>query len=82
MVKSGEELQNLFTSPNALFIGVCEGGVKSEEYFNRFFICTFKKEDSFLTKPHHYIFRILLQITYFIFHPSMVPVFDEKLQPI
>lgn len=24
----------------------------------------------------------VLQITYFIFHPSMVPVFDEKLQPI
>ena len=33
MVKSGEELQDLFTSPNALFIGVCEGWVKSEEYF-------------------------------------------------
>ena len=32
-VKSGEELRDLFTSPNALFIGVCEGWVKSEEYF-------------------------------------------------
>ena len=30
---SGEELAQLFTSPNALFIGVCEGKVKSEEYF-------------------------------------------------
>ena len=33
MVKSGEELSLLFTSPNALFIGRCEGWVKSEEYF-------------------------------------------------
>ena len=33
MVKSGEELSLLFTSPNALFIGVCVGRVKSEEYF-------------------------------------------------
>ena len=33
MVKSGEELSLLFTSSNALFIGVCEGWVKSEEYF-------------------------------------------------
>ena len=41
MVKSGEELQDLFTSPNALFIGVCEGWVKSEDYFNKFFTCTF-----------------------------------------
>ena len=41
-VKSGEELQDLFTSPNALFIGVCKGWVKSEEYFNKFFTCTFK----------------------------------------
>ena len=32
-VKSGEELRELFTSPNALFIGVCEGWVKSEEYY-------------------------------------------------
>ena len=32
-VKSGEELSLLFTSPNALFIGRCEGWVKSEEYF-------------------------------------------------
>ena len=32
-VKSGEELSLLFTSPNALIIGVCEGWVKSEEYF-------------------------------------------------
>ena len=32
-MKSGEELRELFTSPNALFIGVCEGWVKSEEYF-------------------------------------------------
>ena len=24
----------------------------------------------------------VLLITYFTFHPSMVPVFDEKLQPI
>ena len=31
-MKSGEELRELFTSPNALFIGVCEGKVKSEEY--------------------------------------------------
>ena len=42
MVKSVEELQDLFTSPNALFIGVCKGWVKSEEYFNKFFTCTFK----------------------------------------
>ena len=41
-VKRGEELQDLFTSPNALFIGVCEGWVKSEDYFNKFFTCTFK----------------------------------------
>ena len=40
-MKSGEELQDLFTSPNALFIGVCEGWVKSEDYFNKFFTCTF-----------------------------------------
>ena len=33
MVKSGEELSLLFTLGNALFIGVCEGWVKSEEYF-------------------------------------------------
>ena len=33
MVKSGEELSLLFTLGNALFIGVCEGRVKSEEYF-------------------------------------------------
>lgn len=32
-VKSGEELSLLFTSSNALFIEVCEGWVKSEEYF-------------------------------------------------
>ena len=32
-MKSGEELRDLFTSPNALFIGICEGWVKSEEYF-------------------------------------------------
>ena len=32
-VKSGEELSLLFTSPNTLFIGACEGWVKSEEYF-------------------------------------------------
>ena len=32
-MKSGEELRELFTSPNALFIGVCEGWVKSEEYY-------------------------------------------------
>ena len=33
MVKSGEELSLLFTLGNALFIGVYEGWVKSEEYF-------------------------------------------------
>ena len=33
MVKSGEELSLLFTSSYALFIEVCEGWVKSEEYF-------------------------------------------------
>ena len=33
MVKSGEEFPKLFTLGNALFIGVCEGRVKSEEYF-------------------------------------------------
>ena len=33
MVKSGEELSLLFTLGNALFIGVCGGWVKSEEYF-------------------------------------------------
>ena len=33
MVKSGEEFRELFTQGNALFIGVCEGRVKSEEYF-------------------------------------------------
>ena len=33
MVKSGEEFRELFTLGNALFIGVCEGRVKSEEYF-------------------------------------------------
>ena len=33
MVKSGEELGLLFTSSYALFIEVCEGRVKSEEYF-------------------------------------------------
>ena len=32
-VKSGEELSLLFILTNALFIGVCEGWVKSEEYF-------------------------------------------------
>ena len=32
-VKSGEELSLLFTSSYALFIGACEGWVKSEEYF-------------------------------------------------
>ena len=31
-MKSGEEFRELFTSPNALFIGICEGWVKSEEY--------------------------------------------------
>ena len=35
-VKSGEELRELFTSPNALFIGVCEGTVKSEESLAQF----------------------------------------------
>ena len=34
------------------------------------------------TPNYIYIFGIFLRITYFIFHPSMVPVFDEKLQPI
>ena len=33
MVKSGEEFRELFTLGNALFIGVCEGWVMSEEYF-------------------------------------------------
>ena len=33
MVKSGEELRDLFTSPNALFIGDSEEWVKSEEYY-------------------------------------------------
>ena len=33
MVKSGEEFRELFTLGNALFIGGCEGWVKSEEYF-------------------------------------------------
>ena len=32
-MKSGEELSLLFTSSYALFIGACEGWVKSEEYF-------------------------------------------------
>ena len=32
-MKSGEELSLLFTSPNALLIGRCEGWVKSDEYF-------------------------------------------------
>ena len=32
-VKSGEELRDLFTSPNALFIGDSEEWVKSEEYY-------------------------------------------------
>ena len=41
MVKSGEELQDLFTSPNALFIGVCEGKVKSEEYLAKFSAATY-----------------------------------------
>ena len=35
-VKSGEELRELFTPPNALFIGVCGGWVKSEEYLAKF----------------------------------------------
>ena len=33
MVKSGEELSLLFALGNALFIWVCGGWVKSEEYF-------------------------------------------------
>ena len=40
-VKSGEELRELFTSPNALFIGVCEGKVKSEEYLAKFSAATY-----------------------------------------
>ena len=40
-MKSGEELRELFTSPNALFIGVCEGRVKSEEYLAKFSAATF-----------------------------------------
>ena len=32
VVKSGEELRELFTTLNALFIVVCDGWVKSEEY--------------------------------------------------
>ena len=41
VVKSGEELRELFTSPNALFIGVCEGKVKSEEYLAKFSAATY-----------------------------------------
>ena len=51
-MKSGEELQNLFTSPNALFIGVCEGWVKSEDYFNKFFTCTFSTTIDFPQRRH------------------------------
>ena len=40
-MKSGEELRELFTSPNALFIGVCEGWVKSEEYLAKFSAATY-----------------------------------------
>mgnify|MGYP004570956745 FL=1 len=40
-MKSGEELRELFTSPNALFIGVCEGKVKSEEYLAKFSAATY-----------------------------------------
>ena len=40
-MKSGEELRELFTSPNALFIGVCEGWVKSEEYLAKFSATTY-----------------------------------------
>ena len=40
-VKSGEELRELFTPPNALFIGVCEGWVKSEEYLAKFSAATY-----------------------------------------
>ena len=41
-VKSGEEFQELFTSPNALFIGVCEGWVKSEEYLAKNSAATYR----------------------------------------
>ena len=40
-VKSGEELRELFTPPNALFIGVCGGKVKSEEYLAKFSAATY-----------------------------------------
>ena len=40
-MKSGEELRELFTSPNALFIGVYEGRVKSEEYLAKFSAATY-----------------------------------------
>ena len=40
-MKSGEELRELFTSPNALFIGVCGGKVKSEEYLAKFSAATY-----------------------------------------
>ena len=33
---------SLFTSPNALFIGVCEGWVKSEEYLAKFSAATYR----------------------------------------
>ena len=41
-VKSGEEFQELFTSQNALFIGVCEGWVKSEEYLAKNSAATYR----------------------------------------
>ena len=41
-VKRGEELRELFTSPNALFIGVCEGWVKSEEYLAKISAATYR----------------------------------------
>ena len=40
-MKSGEELRELFTPPNALFIGVCGGKVKSEEYLAKFSAATY-----------------------------------------
>ena len=55
-MKSGEELRELFTSPNALFIGVCEGWVKSEEYLAKFSAATYCRKILLLhtvATPYH-----------------------------
>ena len=55
-MKSGEELRELFTSPNALFIGVCEGWVKSEEYLAKISAATYCRKILLLhtvATPYH-----------------------------